>query len=248
MSSSTSQTVYFVSGANRGLGYGIVSQLAERSDVLIFATARDPEKATALNSLAAEKGNIVVLKLAVDSEEDAKAAAQVVQEKAGKLDVLIANAGISDSYYPAANTPVDVLKRHFDVNALGPVILFSALQSLLYKISAPKFLVVSTAGASFGLAIPMAMTGYFVSKAAVNFWLLKLAQEEGEKHNLTALALSPGWVQTDMGNKGARQMGVEAAPVTLDDSVTGILKLADSSTRESHGGKFWDYTGDAIPW
>ncbi|GAA6039165.1 hypothetical protein JCM8097_000446 [Rhodosporidiobolus ruineniae] len=246
MSSTAPKTVYFVTGANRGIGFGLVSKLAERPDVLIFATARQPEKATELNKLAEEKGNVVVVKLKVDSEEDAKAAAKVVEEKAGKVDVVIANAGISDSYYPAASTPIPVLKQHFEVNTLGPIILFQALQSLLSKSASPKFVVVSTGGASFGLAIPLKMMGYSLSKVAANFWTLKM---HGEETGLTIFALSPGWVQTEMGSYGAAQMGVDSGPpVTLADSVAGIVKLVDESTRETHGGKLWDYTGEVLPW
>ncbi|GAA5972857.1 hypothetical protein JCM11641_003976 [Rhodosporidiobolus odoratus] len=243
----SSQTVYLVTGANRGLGFGLVSSLATRENVLVFATARDPSKATDLNKLAQEKGNVVVLKLKAGNEGDAKAAAKEVEEKAGKVDVVIANAGISDAYQPASEQGVAEFTRHFEVNTLGPVVLFQAFKSLLYKSNVRKFMLVSTAGASFGLGIPMPLAAYGASKAAANFYILKLHQEEG-KNGLVIFANSPGHVQTDMGNDGARSFGLEQAPVTIEDSVAGQLRLVDEATGETHGGKFWDYTGDAIPW
>ena len=83
-----------VTGANRGIGFALVEQLASRDNILIFAGARDPSKADRLNQLAQEKqGKIVVVKLDVTSEEDAKKAAEMVKEKVSKVDVLIANAG-----------------------------------------------------------------------------------------------------------------------------------------------------------
>ena len=66
--------------------------LAERPDVKIFATARDPAKADALNALAAEKGNITVLTWRADMWEDARVVKGAIEKQAGQLDVLIANA------------------------------------------------------------------------------------------------------------------------------------------------------------
>ncbi|GAA6013459.1 hypothetical protein JCM10207_008856 [Rhodosporidiobolus poonsookiae] len=244
---SSDKTVYFITGANRGIGFGLVKALAARPNVFVFATARNPSKATALNSLAEETGNIEVVKLESVNEQDAQDAAKVVEEKAGKLDVLIANAGISEGYGLASEQPADVYRRHYEVNVLGPLILFSALKPLLFKSANPKLLAVSTSGASLTLNYPMPMAPYSASKASLNFVVEKFAQEH-KKDNLTAFVLSPGWVQTDMGNSGAQAMGLKEAPVTLDDSVAGILKLADESTLESHSGRFWDYTGESLPW
>ncbi|BGP20137.1 hypothetical protein JCM10213_000778 [Rhodosporidiobolus nylandii] len=243
----STQTVYFISGANRGIGFGLVTSLSKRSDVLIFATARDPSKADALNALAREKGNIVVVKLESASEEDAKAAYKVVEEKAGKIDVLIANAGISDTYGPAVSQPIQEYQRYFSVNTLGPIVLFQALHQLLYKSTFPKFIVISSTAGSLTVAVPLPAVSYSMSKVAVNYFVVKLHQEE-EAHNLVAFPVCPGHVQTDMGNLGAQHFGIEKAPVTVEDSVAGILKLADEATRETHGGKFLSYTGDAVPW
>ncbi|GAA5905241.1 hypothetical protein JCM6882_003724 [Rhodosporidiobolus microsporus] len=241
------QTVYLVTGANRGIGLGLVKSLSQRSDALIYATARDPKKADALNALAAERGNIQVVPLEVTSEASTEAAAKAIEEKSGKVDVIIANAGISEegAYGPLLDQPLDAYRRHFEVNALGPVILVKAFVPLLNKSENPKFLLVSTGAASFGLAWPAPITPYTVSKAAVNFFALKVHQEVP---NLTILALSPGLVQTDMGLFGANFLGVKDMSITVETSVDGIVKLADVSTRETHGGKFWDHTGEPIPW
>jgi norsolorinic acid ketoreductase len=75
---------------------------------------------------------------------------------------------------------------------------------------------------------------------------------------ITALALNPGWVATDLGNHGATSNGMSQAPVTQDDSVTGMLSRIDGATREKSGGKFWnfkptkgnawDVDTDEVPW
>lgn len=87
-----------VTGANRGIGFGLVEALAARDNVLVFAGARDPARADRLNALAerhAADKKVVVVKLDVTSERDAQDAAETVKRLSPKVDVLIANAGQS---------------------------------------------------------------------------------------------------------------------------------------------------------
>lgn len=51
-----------------------------------------------------------------------------------------------------------------------------------------------------------------------------------------------------MGNMGAKSAGLEAAPETLEASVSGILNRVDNATLEKDDGKFKDYKEDDIPW
>jgi len=62
--------------------------------------------------------------------------------------------------------------------------------------------------------------------------------------NVTWLALSPGWVQTDMGG--------DAAPLTVEDSVTHMRATLDASSGAKHRttvhGQFLNYDGTTLPW
>jgi norsolorinic acid ketoreductase len=55
------------------------------------------------------------------------------------------------------------------------------------------------------------------------------------------------WVKTEMGNSLAKSLGMAEAELTIDDSVTGILKQVDEATRAS-SGKFINEKGEPIPW
>ncbi|EED16585.1 short-chain dehydrogenase, putative [Talaromyces stipitatus ATCC 10500] len=55
------------------------------------------------------------------------------------------------------------------------------------------------------------------------------------------------WVQTKMGNRGAHAVGVEKAVVKVQDSTTGIVKIIDTSTRETYSGKLFKPTGNEEP-
>jgi norsolorinic acid ketoreductase len=56
------------------------------------------------------------------------------------------------------------------------------------------------------------------------------------------------WVQTETGNGGARFFGLEKAPQTVKESCDGMVKLFDKATKESHGGKVWNYEGNQEAW
>ena len=155
------------------------------------------------------------MKLNSGNKEDNEAAAKYIEEKAGQLDVIIANAGekyfrlfgicinigsgIAKYYGPLATTPISEFEDHWKVNAMGPVVLFQATHKLLLAspTKAPIFVVISTGAASISAYIPMSSSAYGSSKTAVNF-LVKVLDDEHAKDGLIAFSISPGWVATDM--------------------------------------------------
>ncbi|GAA5883214.1 hypothetical protein JCM3774_001934 [Rhodotorula dairenensis] len=270
----SSPTVYFVTGANRGIGYGLVEALADRDNVLIFAGARDPTKADKLNALAERQtgGKVVVVKLDVTSEEDAKNSAETVKQISSKVDVLIANAGIAIGNGAVHELNLDDLKTVIDVNVGGPLRIYKALYPLLLASANPRVIGVSSTLGSVAFNSDPAQVGpyrggsYSVSKAALNMLLARIqadhALESNDDHRnddddektkqdrrgkVTAFAVCPGHVQTDMGNEGARQFGMDAAPVKLEDSVRGLLTFIDDETGQ-YAGRFMSYDGVERQW
>ncbi|KAJ6507769.1 hypothetical protein C8R47DRAFT_1208805 [Mycena vitilis] len=243
----SSKTVYLISGANRGIGYGLAATLAARENTVVFAGARDPA-GQSLKDLAAKYSNVHPVKLTSGVVADNEAAIAEIKKTAGQLDVIIANAGISNYYGPLATAPLAQFRDHWEVNTLGPVVLFQAAHTLLLAspTGTPTFALISSAGASMTSYTHLSASAYGSSKAAANF-LIKVL--DAEHPTLIALAISPGWVATEMGNAGAVANGLPAAPVTLEDSVTGIMSRIDGATVEKTSGRFWNFrraTGN--PW
>ncbi|KAJ7644539.1 hypothetical protein FB45DRAFT_975958 [Roridomyces roridus] len=236
---SANQTVYLVSGANRGIGLGLVTALASRPNTIVFAGARDPA-AQSLKDLSAKHPNVHGVKLTMGDKAGNEAAVAEIKRIAGQLDVIIANAGISNYYGPLAETPISEFRDHWEINTLGNVILFQAAHALLLASpsKAPRFALISSGGASMGAYFHMSTVAYGSSKAAANF-LVKVMDQEHPA--LISLAIHPGWVQTDMGNQGALANGLAEAPETLEDSVNGILARVDQATSKELSGKFWNF-------
>ena len=247
----SSTTVYFITGTNRGIGYAVTEKLAKRPNTLIYAGVRDPSKADKLQQLAKQHKSLRVVKLSVDSDAEHAAAVKLVEAEAGRVDVLLANAGIAreEGLLRTDKLLAEELRVHFEVNTIGPVRLFTSFFPLLTRSANPKFVIVSTAAGSIAV-VPKLPTfpvaHYGASKAAVNYIIHRIHVEHP---SLTAFPLHPGLVQTDMGMTAAPVLGLTEPPVTTDRCSTGIVKLLDESTRDTHGGKFWNVEdGAELPW
>jgi norsolorinic acid ketoreductase len=55
------------------------------------------------------------------------------------------------------------------------------------------------------------------------------------------------WVQTDMGDGAAQAVGMDSAPLTLEESIEKLVKLFDGASREK-SGTFTAIEGTNIPW
>jgi len=248
----SAKTVYFITGANRGLGKGLVEAYASRPDTVVVATTRDPSSASskALSSISTGKGSkIIVVKLDADKENDAQAAVEELKTTHGitYIDTVIANAGIANYWGPTITTPVGAFQDHFNINTLGTITVFQATNPLLEKSASPKFVYISTVVGSIGdlEKWPLQGVAYGASKAAMNYVIRKIHIEHPQ---LTVFPIHPGWVQTDMGNDGAVANGLEEAPVTLKDSIDGMVSKIDVATRAETSGNFISFDSQSIAW
>ncbi|XP_064526876.1 C-signal-like [Pseudopipra pipra] len=249
-----------VTGANRGIGLGLVQHLLglPNPPQWLFATCRDPkgQRAQELQNLASKHPNLVIIPLEVSDPASIKAAAAKVEELLGGsgLNILINNAGIANPISLDKET-LETMTQIYTTNTAGPLLLGQAFLPLLKKaaqgspgsgMSCSKAAIInisSTAG-SIGSPYPwkeVVFTSYRCSKAALNM-LNKCQSLAYKEHGILCLALHPGWVQTDMGSFDGH-----TPPLTVDTSVKGMLKVL-SSLSEKDTGTFLDWEGKVVPW
>jgi len=223
-------STYLVTGANRGIGLEFARQLSRRGDRVI-ATARHPDKAGALSSL-----DVRVEPLDVAEEESVSALAHRL---AGTpIDVLIHNAAIGTAGPGIDGLSIADVERDIRVNALGPLRLTQALLPQL-RAGERKTIVALTSGlGSISSNTSGGWTAYRASKAALNQLLRTIAAELAAE-KFTCVAISPGWVRTDMGGPGASLSPEESVAAML--TVIGRLRLSDNS-------RFLDREGKEVPW
>lgn len=216
----------------------------------MVAAVRDPSHPTAkaLSDLPTGEGSrLIVVKYDAAVEQDAHDAVRELQEQHGvqHLDMVVANAGISNAFPLVKDVARAEIMAHLEVNVFGVIWLFQATRGLLQKAARPVFAPVgSSAGAlSRQPAIPNA--AYGPTKALVNWYGVRLAAEEDW---LTTYVLDPAFTQTDMGQTAARFFGMDSAPVAVDDSCDGLYRILTTGTKEQYGGKSVLYTGEVLAW
>lgn len=201
-------------GASRGLGRALAEAYLAQGDQVI-ATVRKSEDMAALQALGARV-------LQVDVANPASVSGLAWQLDGESIDLALYVAGVWDGH--AAGIPPT--QPQFDAvmhsNVLG---FMQALPQI-----APM---VQEAGGVIGaFSSEMSLLGeadesawlYRVSKAALNMAVVSACQHWP---GLTLLALDPGWTQTEMG--GA------AAPVTVDQSVQGLMQALKQVRPEDRG-------------
>ncbi|WWC90938.1 uncharacterized protein L201_005876 [Kwoniella dendrophila CBS 6074] len=245
----STSTIVLISGANRGIGLGLFKHYIALPNHIVIAANRDiySSSSKALNDLPKGEGSKAILvKVEAVIQDDAfQAVEQLKQQGIERIDIVIANAGISNTFPTVAKLKISDLDAHIRVNVYGVVWLYQATLPLLHKSSNPKFINVGSLAGSFEASPNWPNSAYGTSKAAIH-WLTR--RIHFEEPNIVAFVISPGLTQTDMGNAGARLFGLDEAPVTVEDCVNGMVDAIDKSTKETHSGRLVSYTSEFSPW
>lgn len=245
-----SGTTYLITGAARGIGKGLLSAFLLRDNTTVIAAVRNIAAAQESFSslLAGSNSKLIIVKIDSTSDTDPAAAVEELKTKYSitKVDVVISNAGIMDNVAHALETTAEQARKHFETNTLGPMLVLQAFMPLLSASASPKFFVISSTIGSISEVnnIPNPFFAYGMSKAAVNYLVRKIAFDNP---TLISMALCPGWVQTEMGNAGAEAVGMAQAPLTLEESIKGLVKLVDEASLEKTGS-FMSQSGEEVAW
>ena len=131
-----------ITGANRGIGLELVKQflLSKPAPAHLFATCRDPAKATDLQDLADKNSNLHILTLDVTDRASFPRIAKEVGAKVEDqgLNLLINNAAFYPDNRDARNdTTAELMMKGYETNCVAPLFLSKALLPLV-KMAADK--------------------------------------------------------------------------------------------------------------
>jgi NAD(P)-dependent dehydrogenase (short-subunit alcohol dehydrogenase family) len=221
----THPRVALVTGANRGIGRGIAEGLAH-SGITVFVGARSHADAT--EAAAGFGHGALPVQLDVIDPASVAAAMQRVMDAAGRIDIVVNNAGghYDDGVQARALTDADLVDA-FEVNTIGPMRVIRAALPHLLEQRWGRIVNVSSRSGTFSATWADA-PAYGVSKAALNMLTLQLAKDL-EGSGVLVNACCPGWVRTRMGGPNAERSVEEGAdtPIWLanlpDDGPTGLL-------------------------
>ncbi|NPD06463.1 SDR family oxidoreductase [Nocardioides sp. zg-1308] len=224
-----------VTGANKGIGYEIAAGLA-RSGFRVGVGARDPgRREEAVDKLRAEGLDVFGVPLDVTDDESVAAAAVLLEEEGG-LDVLVNNAAITGGMpqEPSRVSAAQVLQV-VDTNVVGVIRVTNAMLPMLRRAASPRVVNVSSTVGSLTLqtaqdeAVGPISAAYSPSKTYLNAITVQYAKELAGAGVLVN-AGCPGYVATDLnGHRGTRTPEQGAAVflelATLpDDGPTGTFR------------------------
>jgi NAD(P)-dependent dehydrogenase (short-subunit alcohol dehydrogenase family) len=232
-----------VTGASAGIGLEFVRQCVARGDRVVAGTRRPSEALTALAAQYPDR--ILVTMLDVGDERSIVASRRALDGQVEAIALLVNNAGLyshqSRHWDPAATRLATVTSAElldvFRINAAGPILMVRHYLDLL-EAGHARVLNLSSLVGSVSHKTGPGDYAYAASKAALNIMTRALAAELAPK-SIIPIAITPGWVRTEMG--GAR------ASLTPVESVRGMLEVA-ARLAPRDAGRFVDYQGEAQPW
>jgi NAD(P)-dependent dehydrogenase (short-subunit alcohol dehydrogenase family) len=204
--------IILVTGANRGIGLALTKVLLANGDAVIAACRRPEESGDLKRLTLLHPEAIDLVKCAVDCEEEVVEAAAASRTRHQKLDVIVNNAGIMPERGDESILKIDLelFRQTFDTNTLGAVWVIRAFYPMLIQSERPRILNVSSGLGSVSTKDDHGYYAYSISKAALNV-LTRMIAHEFAPSGVTTVAISPGWVRTDMGGEEARLSPEESA-------------------------------------
>ncbi len=186
-----SQPVWVVTGASKGIGRAVV-EAAAASGALVFAGTRDVSLVDAWAAYSEHAARIVPLSLNVTADESVRKATEEVLRRAGRIDVLVNNAGYL--LYGGVEELSDAeVRRSFDVNVFAVLSMTRAVLPTMREQGSGR--VINLASISANLSSP-AIGLYSATKAAV-LQLSEALDQEAAPLGVRSIAICPGGVRTD---------------------------------------------------
>jgi len=238
------QTVALVTGANKGIGYEIAAGLGALG-WSVGVGARDEERReAAVEKLRAAGVDAFGVPLDVTDDASVAIAAGLLEERAGHLDVLVNNAGVTGGGSQEPTT-VDLaaVRTVVETNVIGVIRVTNAMLPLLRRSASPRIVNMSSSvGSLTRQTDPEAETGplavaYSPSKTFLNAVTVQYAKELRDT-NILINAACPGFTATDLnGFRGVR---------TPEQGAAIAIQLAVLPDDGPTGGFFED--AGVVPW
>ena len=185
----TDKTIWFVTGAGRGMGVDIV-KAALAAGHAVVATGRNT---AAVARAVGSANDLLVVKLDVTSSDDAKAAVAAAVKHFGRIDVLVNNAG---NFYAGffEEIPPEDFRAQVETNFFGTV---NVTRAVLPVMRAQRHGLVVTISSTGGVVGQAFVSAYSAAKFAVEGWMESLAPEIAP-FGIRTMLVEPGFFRTEL--------------------------------------------------
>jgi NAD(P)-dependent dehydrogenase (short-subunit alcohol dehydrogenase family) len=234
MTTNVNAKVALVTGANKGIGKAIVQGLA-RHGFTVYLGARNPERGSIAAAELKADGAVQFVQLDVLDPASVRAAAQTIESEAGRLDVLVNNAGISSAPGSRFRTPAEEIAEDmrtvYETNVFAVVRVTNAFMPLLLRSNAGRIVNVTSKRGSIGEEgawVGRPYMPYSTSKTALNALTVHYARSLAET-SIKVNGAAPGHVATDFNGFRGPRTPEQGAAVAIrlaqleSDGPTGLV-------------------------
>ena len=210
-----------------------------RNGYFTYATMRNPEKdAPIKNALKKENLPIKVIQLDVIDDESLKNAIDHVTSEAGRIDVLVNNAGYG-LVGALEELSMEEFKAQYETNLFGLVRVIQAVLPTMRKQRSGRILNLSSGAGLFGYP---GGSAYVSSKFAVEGLSESMAYEL-EPFGIRVILIEPGFVQT---NFASSMVIAKKAQDPTSPYSQMMQRIAASSSELAKSGSSADFVANAI--
>jgi NAD(P)-dependent dehydrogenase (short-subunit alcohol dehydrogenase family) len=238
--------IALVTGANKGIGYEIAAGLGALGFTVGVGARDGQRRETAVAKLRAAGVDAFGVPLDVTDDASVTAAAALVEERAGRLDALVNNAGVTgDRAQLPTTVDLAVMRAVVETNVLGVIRVTNAVLPLLRRSTSPRIVNMSSSVGSLArqsaaeseLTTGPIAVAYSPSKTFLNAVTVQYVREL-RGTNILINAACPGYVATDLNNfRGVR---------TPEQGAAIAVRLATLPDDGPTGGFFED--AGVVPW
>jgi 3-oxoacyl-[acyl-carrier protein] reductase len=186
--------VALVTGGSRGIGRACSEALAEQGATVVVNYVKGEAAAKeCADAIAGRGGKAEIASFDVADTKATEAALDVLIKKHGRIDILVANAGIAvDGLLLRLSD--EQLDKLFDVNVRGALTCARVCVKTMMRAKKGRIVFLSSVVGEMGNA---GQTGYAMTKAALLGAAKSIAREFASR-NITCNAIAPGFIETDM--------------------------------------------------
>jgi dehydrogenase/reductase SDR family protein 7B len=237
-------SIAWITGASSGIGAALAQELFARGATVVLS-ARSVDKLTEMKSGfdAISPGRCMLVPCDVTKSDSIARAIDQVKKQAGRVDILINNAGVSQRS-EALNTALQVDRDLFEVNFFGTVAVTKGILPFMISQGGGHVVVISSMAGKYGFRMRSA---YSASKHALHGFFETLRAEVSDK-KVNVTLICPGRVKTDISvhslTGNGTQYGImdkgQTLGVPVDRCARIIVRAVEHNRKEVFiGGREW---------
>lgn len=214
------EKVVFLTGASSGIGEGLAVAITKKGAIAGLVARREEMLRALAEKCEAVGGKARVFACDVVDASALQDAADALREEFGRIDILIANAGIGGNNDETRNLKPEAVKKVIDINLIGAVNSVAAVLPQMLEQKSGQLVAVSSLAGFRGLPKSAA---YSASKAGMTAFFESVRLDVQNK-GVSVTIIQPGFIKTPLTSGRANKMPFL---MELDDAIPLFLKAIE---------------------